>query len=62
MIEITKEFAEQLLDTLEGDWLQIDQEWGPTTGGLEAEIASGGAEEIRILRELISGAKDDKLC
>lgn len=52
-IEITRAFAEQLLELMEGDWLQIDQEWGPTKGGLEAEVANGGAEEIRILRELI---------
>lgn len=56
-IQVTREFLSEILDQMEGDWLQIDQEFGPTEGGLEADIAIGDAEVIRKLRELLAATE-----
>jgi hypothetical protein len=53
-IQVTRQFLTEILDQMEGDWLQIDQEFGPTEGGLDADIAIGNAEVIRKLRELLA--------
>lgn len=50
----TIDAMKQALDQLESDWCQIDQEWGPTKGGLEGAIARGEETEIPMLREAIS--------
>lgn len=42
------------LERMESDWLQIESEWGPTDGGLDADIANGNADEIRDLRALLA--------
>ena len=56
-IEVTRGFLSEILRQMEGDWLQIDQEFGPTEGGLDADIAIGNAEVIRKLRELLAATE-----
>lgn len=53
-IEISRELAQEILEKMMGDWSQIDSEWGPTKGGIEADIANGNEEEIRKLRAILA--------
>jgi len=61
-IQVTRQFLTEILDQMEGDWLQIDQEFGPTEGGLDADIAIGNAEVIRKLRELLAATGEPPAC
>ena len=56
-IQVTREFLSEILDQMEGDWREIDHEFGPTKGGLDADIAIGNAEVIRKLRELLAATE-----
>lgn len=53
-IDISRELAREILEQMENDWQTIDGEWGPTIGGLDADIADGNAEPIRKLRALLA--------
>jgi hypothetical protein len=53
MVSVSRELLVEILYRMECDWMQIDQEWGPTDGGIEADISIGNAEEIRKLREIL---------
>lgn len=53
MMSVSRELLIECLGRMEADWDQIDGEWGPTKGGLEADIANGRAEEIRMLRAVL---------
>jgi hypothetical protein len=61
-IEVTRDFLSEILQQMEGDWLQIDHEFGPTKGGLDADIAIGNAEAIRKLRELLAAPGEPPAC
>ena len=53
MVDVSRDLLIEFLDQMEGDWHQIDQEWGPTAGGLDSDIAKGFAEPIRKRREIL---------
>lgn len=52
-VTMPRKLAEDILDTLEDDWHRIDGEWGPTKGGIEADIAAGECPEIAALRAIL---------
>lgn len=45
---------------MEGDWWQIDGEWGSTPGGIETAISRGECPEISSIRAFVAKAKSTK--
>jgi len=52
-VKVPREMLERWLDEAEADWHKIDSEWGPTEGGLEADIANGRAPAIAEMRAML---------
>jgi len=52
-IKVPREMLERWLKEAEQDWHRIDSEWGPTKGGLEADIVNGNAPAIAEMRSLL---------
>ena len=55
---IPYELLKRCLLVMETNWTKIDGEWGPTDGGIEADIAAGYADEIRDLRKFLASAPE----
>jgi hypothetical protein len=58
-VSVPIELLEKVLAKMVSDWHEIDSEFGPFPGGLEAMVKRGDEPEIASLREVLSLVKVD---